>query len=108
MHSPIEHEALFKAVMDKRSDVIFAKPLWGYLCSGVVNVTDSNDNNDNDDKDKNNCSKKEEIQHVAHATTPPPSHLSTVSTESQEIPLSIKFFNISRRLYELALPKQSP
>ncbi|RNF11422.1 putative trypanothione synthetase [Trypanosoma conorhini] len=59
--------ALRQAAIDPRADVVFAKPLWSFLCSGGVHKSSGG------------------------------------ATE-----LGAKFFDISRRLYEFALPKQPP
>ncbi|KAG5465013.1 hypothetical protein LSCM4_00464 [Leishmania orientalis] len=33
-----KHTALYSAAVDPASDVVFAKPLWSHLCSGMVNI----------------------------------------------------------------------
>ncbi|KAG5490587.1 hypothetical protein JKF63_00707 [Porcisia hertigi] len=35
------HAALYSAAVDPASDVVFAKPLWSYLCTGALNVDDA-------------------------------------------------------------------
>lgn len=71
----------------------------------MMNVTDDNDMECGDHHHK----EKREKEFVKSGTKSPASvHTATTNAKRQEMPLSIKFFNISRRLYELALPKQSP
>lgn len=70
-----QHTALYQAAVDPASDVVFAKPLWSYLCSGLLNVNDVTDLDD---------------------TPADPTARSR----------SVRFFDIVRRLYRLASPKQ--
>lgn len=37
LRAPNAHRALYNAALAENSDVVFAKPLWTYLCSGVMN-----------------------------------------------------------------------
>lgn len=69
------HAALYHAAIDPASDVVFAKPLWSYLCSGLVNVND--------------------VVELDGKPADP-----TVRSRS------VRFFDIARRLYRLAAPKQ--
>ncbi|KAG5464281.1 hypothetical protein LSCM1_00462 [Leishmania martiniquensis] len=64
------HVALYRAAVDPASDVVFAKPLWSYLCSGRVHDGGG--------------------AKGAHETH------------------SARFFDVCRRLYLLASPKQPP
>jgi hypothetical protein len=69
------HMALYNAAMDPATDVVFAKPLWSYLCTGLVNVND--------------------MTELGGTPTDP-----TVRSRST------RFFDIVRRLYRFAAPKQ--
>lgn len=78
LHDRENHNALYQAAVHPASDVVFAKPLWTYLCSGLVN-------NPSDD------------------TTP-----AALSTKALSEAAAVRFFDICRRLYALASPRQPP
>ncbi|GET93525.1 trypanothione synthetase-like protein [Leishmania tarentolae] len=67
------HSTLYRAAVDPESDVVFAKPLWAYLCCGTVNDGD-------------------QVERAHH----------TSLSHSR----SVRFFDVCRRLYLLASPKQ--
>ncbi|EPY43784.1 trypanothione synthetase-like protein [Angomonas deanei] len=74
------HQALYDAALDAASDVVFAQPLWTYLCSGVTNKVD------------------------------PKFASSSVDGGSSDTKMaanSLKFYDISRYLYTLSQPPQS-
>ncbi|KPI88441.1 trypanothione synthetase-like protein [Leptomonas seymouri] len=69
------HTALYSAAINPTSNVVFAKPLWSYLCSGLVNVND--------------------VKELDGEPADP-----TVRSRS------VRFYDIVRRLYLFASPKQ--
>ncbi|KPA81479.1 trypanothione synthetase-like protein [Leptomonas pyrrhocoris] len=69
------HAALYNAAVDPASDVVFAKPLWSYLCSGLINVNDVTE-------------------------------LDVKPADPTLRPRSVRFYDIVRRLYLFASPKQ--
>ncbi|EPY27168.1 trypanothione synthetase-like protein [Strigomonas culicis] len=75
------YAALYQAAVDPASDVVFAKPLWSYLCSGLTNRMD--------------------LDYAPTGASARPEEAAALERSN-----AVKFFDLSRRLYALAQPRQ--